>query len=708
MRRSGFDGRLFADGFRQLSVSGLLCGLVMALQVVLIPIGNVLISRESSPAGQTVVNLWNLNPMALSMYCVIAPLMTLYLFRFLSHRDACDYYHAIPQTRECLYFSFAAAVLSWAFLLQWGSTLLGILVHMILGRYFQIQIGEILLQSLIVSACVIFVVGAVLLAVTLTGNALTNLIVSLLIIFFPRLMMLAVRLCVGDSLSIIVNSNYLQFLGNGWNAVTGSIFGVLDGMYSGVFMNIKAGIYTAALGILYLGIGCVMFKRRRSEAAGEASIHPVLQLIFRLIPAAVFCLIPNIQIYENTIHRRSLAGSDIYWLFVLYLIAVVIYFAYELVSTRKVRNLPKAVPGLLILAVFNLAVVFGMLGMRRELLSYRPEASEIESVRILGTNVYVYTDEESGVIPGYFSSRLGDVELTNDSVKELTATRLAESIAYDEKGSEEMGEEYYQMQEVAIKVNGRTTFRTIRLLMTDVRRLGEALYETGEVTRIYMSMPDAADPNVNVNVTNNMGNLEFDSRKEISEEVYSALCEDVEEMGFDNWYALCNDNRNVGVFTVYVRVLNQSRTSGIAVPVNNSTPKAFQICAARLQEQQGASGEEMQEKISVLRKNGEQQSGVTYSNASVYMVTPDGEYIGTDLEDENALAVLEDLLKKQGDIPVDVSKGFLILNLDMEYYADGTDTDEVRDRPDYESYYGAVILAMPEDMDPYLKPLGLE
>ncbi len=712
MTKTWFDQKLFRDGFRQLTLAGLICALILALQAVLIPVGQVLQYRSEGAAwmGREVVGFWAANPLVVTTFCLITPLMALWLFRFLSRRDACDFYHAIPQSRTCLYISFLAAVLAWALILQWGSSLLAILAHMVFPKYFEVQVREILVANVQVTACNLFVLGAVLLAVTLTGNALTNLVVSLLIIFFPRLLMFVIRACVGDSLSII-GSEYLSFLGNNWNVVTGTIFFLLDDGYS-LMKNLTAGAYTAAFGILYLVIGGIMFNRRRSEAAGEAAIHPALQLIFRLIPACVFCLIPSVQIFYMLVEHRDVAAIDLYNIVVLYLIGIFIYFLYELISTRKVRNLPKAVPGLLFLLAFNLLIIFGMFSMRRSLLQYSPEADEIDSVRIIGSNVYVRSmrDEDSGVIPGYFSSRRGQIELTDPKVKELVAQRLKESIEFDEHPEQRKDSDYdYQSQEVAITVNGKTTYRVLHLLMTDVTLLADTLYQDDSVADIYMNLPAADDPAVSLTLENNMPSAE-ETRQKNASEVWEALREDVQDMGLAAWYTYCSDPSRSGAFTLYMRYKGTDKTTGLAVVISQETPKALNAALKYAWQESADARAEMEQQLDQLAEDLEQnQDGISYNFTSMEWINTGAEnsakgdlYASIENVTPEQVRALSDLLKQQDTFTGDNGNGYLAVMINVEYSNGALEENYTQDRDLYDSYYGSMLLIAPEDMQPYI------
>lgn len=88
---------------------------------------------------------------------------------------------------------------------------------------------------------------------------------------------------------------------------------------------------------------------------------------------------------ENIINRRAPDADDVFLYLVLYLAAVLVYLIYELITTRKWRNLVRSLPALGILALCNLGLIGGMVGAYNSVLSFHPSPDAIEYVRLLGS-----------------------------------------------------------------------------------------------------------------------------------------------------------------------------------------------------------------------------------------------------------------------------------------------------------------------------------
>ena len=709
-----FDIHLFRDAMKQLRVGGMVSALVLLLQAVLLPIGRIV--SQGRTDDRMVVTFIDIFPSGLLLFCAIAPLMALFLFRFLSQRNACDFYHSIPQTRTCLYVSFIAAVLCWAFLLQAAGSLVGTILHLIFPRHFEVIIPGVLTGNLRLAVCTFLVVGAVMLAVTLTGNILTNLAVSLLIIFFPRLVMLTVRNCVGDSLTI-VSGTYLPFLGSGWNLVTDTVFAVFEG---GGRENILGGngmisaAYTAGLGLFYMVLGGYMFSRRKSEAAGEASVNPYLQAFFRLLPAAVVCLIPNMQLFSLFAGSAELNSAAVYMLFVLYLAGVFIYFMYELASTRKVKNLVRAVPGLAFLFGFNLLMVFGMLGLRHNLLAFTPDAAQIDSVQIVRRNSYMWaSDGNYYTIPGYLSSQEEKIELTDINVKQLVAARLKETVEYDMIPAGDREDRDYCVREFVIHSGGKAHHRVIQLLNADVQLLAKALQDNPEVQSIYMNLPEADEVSLSMESWSYTGTDFFgDSGQEYLEKIYNALKEDIADMGFEKWYAYCQEGRGED-FTLFMKVRGENGTTGSSFPIGEDTPKARQACVENIWTLQQADRERMLMELKALsacQELADEETVITFNDIWLYVYPTGAEREAVpyymDVTRRSQTEALIGLLEKFKDTKPKPGEGFMTLNINVEYSVDGpgeNDSGEAfllaNGTDAFRSVYGVLLLPAVEEED---------
>ncbi len=698
MKKRFFDLRLYREGLRQLKLTGLIYAFVMVLLAVLPTLATVIGDTDASMEYDT--SIFVMFPYVILVYCVFAPIMALTLFHFLDERNASDFYHSIPQTRVCLFASLAAAVLTFSLSMQWGATLLSMALHAGFPDVFCVSCGYVLKESLQVSAAVVCVVGAVLLGMSLTGTLFTNLVVSLIIIFVPRGVMFALQQVVGDSLTVVAYGHYLSFFGNDWNVVTGGIFGMLYGDEAEVFGSLAAGAYTVILGIVYLVLACLVFARRKSEAAGNAALGRKMQVVIRLIPATVFCLIPDAFIFQYVTDSYSMDRQDAFTLFELYLVGVIIYFIYELVSTRKWKNVVKAAPGLLILAAVNFGLVFGMMGMEMGVLSFSPSAEEIAYVCLPGGSESSYSSKDD-----YLGYEVGKIKISDDSIKELVAGRLAEGVAYDSSSEVRISTAdssgYYR--EVLISTGKKSRMRQILLSTEDLRTIAQTLENNAEVESLYMDLPDIDSPEVKVSCNELVDD-------EDAAAVYAALKQDIQNMGFEEWYVYCSNTVydyywSYDSVAVYVTEDGATRSTGFLL--SDKTPLATREYLNRIWDTQSQSNAvNMRDALKTYVGWLDSGSDVWYAadGCDIYLplVGDNDNWIPVDLEDEDEARTLLDLFEERAEVPVASGNNYIFVSIYLEYSVDDeafVPEDPIYGLPDYTSVTLSCYLSVPDDFD---------
>ena len=87
-----------------------------------------------------------------------------------------------------------------------------------------------------------------------------------------------------------------------------------------------------------------MFHRRRSEAAGQSAPSRLLQHIYRIVVTMVICIFIVCAMFSEM--TAGILRDEWFVFLVFYLVAALVYFAYELITTKKWKNLLTALPGL--------------------------------------------------------------------------------------------------------------------------------------------------------------------------------------------------------------------------------------------------------------------------------------------------------------------------------------------------------------------------
>lgn len=434
MKKSWFNFRLYLDGLRQLKIIGIMFAVIMACAAFLIPLGNnisnanYVVYLNGNPTAITgrvlSYDILSLNPLLVMTFLVVTPLMTLYLFNFINRRNACDFYHSIPDTRESIYISYGAAVLTWNICLLLGSTIISIVSAGIL-KYVEFKAANLFITLVNSIAACLFIYGVFMIAMSVTGTVFTNLSVAAMILIVPRLVVTVVIAIVSSSIAVIPFQFGDSIFDDRLNIVTNFFTGFfIRGSYQGIYQW-NSLLYTFIVGLLYCAVGCILFKQRKSEAATCAAINSKLQCILRLIPAMMVCMIPIALIFDKIISYSSISDEEVFGIIVLYIIAVIGYFVYELITTRKLRNLIKAIPGLLWLVLYNVVFLAALLFSYNVLLNDVPKVQDVDSISLeLDSNRYYgyYSNQD------YYVDKLGDIALTSPEIKELIISELERNV----------------------------------------------------------------------------------------------------------------------------------------------------------------------------------------------------------------------------------------------------------------------------------------
>ena len=151
MKKTWFCPHLYADGLKQLRLMGVLFTVATTLVAIISPIMTYLdfLSYYNPENTYTPdeVTCYSMNPLLVLLFCAFAPLMTLYLFSFLNKRETSDFYHAIPATRQCLFFSFLAAIATWSFLILGISTVASVVAYAAFPQLYLINYSSVALMA---------------------------------------------------------------------------------------------------------------------------------------------------------------------------------------------------------------------------------------------------------------------------------------------------------------------------------------------------------------------------------------------------------------------------------------------------------------------------------------------------------------------------------------------------------------------------------
>ncbi len=524
MKNKVFSPRLYLDGIRQLRIIGILATVAITLIGVSTPIMRYLSTLDYAMDDYTpyAINYLEMNPLIVLLFCAIAPLMTLYLFSFLNKREGSDFYHAIPETRRCLFVSFFASVVTWLLFIVVSTAAIITFFYAILPQLYTVNYTSVLLVSFNTFTGSLLVAASVAIAMCLTGTVFSNVLVSLLLIFLPRMLIQLAIMAINDALPIVNGLPFAAMLSYEYNVPVGLIFGFLFGDYEASLTTLSSGVYTGIVAVIYTVLALVLFVKRRSETAGQSAPTKRLQAIYRLMIGAVLASIAMWGLFDvivrGDIPDAEMLGSIV----ILLLISLIAMLAFEVITTRRFKGSLKCMATSAVSLLLFCGVFFGsMYGMYHVTLSYSPTANDIQSFRILN-------DNDGYGTPDYFESKVAAI----DFVDKQTHAIVAEQLQYSKDLFQSSPTRFYQsklpMVSVAIKSGGTTHLRNI-LIPTDKL---SAIYATVENTATFRAIYTELPESVSNVFASGRSHIESES------ELYRILRDEVAQIGFEKWYAL--------------------------------------------------------------------------------------------------------------------------------------------------------------------------
>ncbi len=375
-----FSFKLYRQGLKKTKVAGVAILIAVTVLSALPSFLSLILSLRyalDSFDASTPKVIWSMAGNAGS-YCyglllllILAPLLTQNAFRFLNKRNESDFYHAIPFTRPCVFFSFIAAILTWL-ALTLVSTLTLVTVLRLCTPLTSVNIAApILLLGLYLLALAMLVAFTAL-AMSITGTGVSN--------FFTFWILLStVRICfalflVGvDQLTPIwlPDTTFARCMEFTFNLPVALFIAPFTGSAS--LTDPALLLYTFVVTALLLVAGCWLYTRRKSEMAGQSAPARFWQHVLR----AAACL-PLLCGIVTLLITGSHLFDTIVIIFIVLLLLV--YYLYEIITTKRLKNCISATPVLAVLLA--LGVLFGVSVKLTSgyILLYTPEAEDIRSV----------------------------------------------------------------------------------------------------------------------------------------------------------------------------------------------------------------------------------------------------------------------------------------------------------------------------------------
>jgi len=532
-----FNTKLFFDELKQLRLIALICGFLTLLISLLIPLLSAL-----SNVGSEYIYYYIPSPIEsipiLFPYVFIAGIFFTYsAFSFLNKRNESDFYHSLPNTRICTYLSIGAAVMTWIIATVVVTTLLTWGVNLIFGLPFNNFFIPYLFFAFIAMAFLI--AGTAMFAVSVTGTRFSNIVLTIVLLCLPRFLIGTFTSMVSTVAPIIESENMGWFANSSINlpySLLSSVFNIFtyDDNPGAALLSSGSIIYTFILGIIYIGLGCVCFKIRRSETAGMSAQNKILQTIYRCAVALPFLLILADMFIRDGLTDIFGDHYSLNTIIILVLISLISYFLFEVITTKKLKSMLKAAPFYVIPVVFCALLAGSASIYGNAVLNTVLEADEINYVTIDSGSSQDYGMEGSS----FREIMIRDIKYDDPDLNEIIVSGLAKSVEYIKT------DKFYEAEVTGRNFgitlnNGKHFSRVIYLNNKDYKKVRELKMKNPEYrtnSRIFPEDDEITYMDISMNPTQTKNLWQSFKREaaDLSDEDFeSVLSSSIREAGMD-------------------------------------------------------------------------------------------------------------------------------------------------------------------------------
>ncbi len=445
--RKWFSVGIFKEGLRQLRLSGFS---VIAVFTVLNLLPPISIWSTNVSDWEPRMLQWGLYGIFPAIFCVAAPiLLCSILFRFVMRRSDSDFYGALPFTRQSIFCSFTAAILAYVVSGVLLSVLLNIFLFWMMGCYI-ISFGEVVLVMLTVLTAAMLVAGALLVGIMLCGRLFNAFFTGGLLLCLPRAVatffLFTCSRTMNWQLNVdevllprVLQQNTLIKLLTSWGIDKADVF------------PWQSILYSFVLALVYIVLAGVLFYFRKSEIAGESVPFPWLQVVCRLgisLPLMLFLTVLLI-----------LGEAENVALIIIGILCLLVYYVYELLTTKSWRRLIPATGWLL--ASLGACLVFTgtVVGYNRYHIAQQPTQEEISYISIANINNH----NSYGVrIRDYMKEPLYNIRFEAASARQIVSNALKEQM----QGINPLETSYIHGAVVRVKIvknDGGVLYRKLKL-----------------------------------------------------------------------------------------------------------------------------------------------------------------------------------------------------------------------------------------------------
>jgi hypothetical protein len=468
-----FSYKLYLQGLRKIRTAGVAMAIVIFVLTAWIPI-NCITSGGNHGRYVTSVDAGMFAPFGF-LLMFFAPLLVYNMFSFLNERKGSDFFHSLPQKRICTYLSFMSAIMTWIASVLLVSSLVNTVLWALADGYV-LKLKAVLLTLLGFMILAMVMAGFMMLSMTVTGTAISNCLVFLLFFLFIRACGLFFLYGFSEITDMFhVNNSLLRVFDWDFFLPLGLLIQVFDGD-ADVFGNIWFFIYWLTVAIVLFAVAAWTYCRRRSESATKSAPNRFMQNLYRIgvtfpfLMISVYLMIVDIDFYLS-----------LFCVFVAFLVWVI----FELMTTKKVKNVVRTLPLFLIPVVLAGSYAASLYLVRGIFFAAVPERDNIK---------YVQLDCNSGMVGSLDRAILVTTKITDSDVIDKVYEAIEQTVESADLSRYERQAKGYIFNEtltLTLKSGRKVTYNlysshnlfTILESSDDVQSQSVFMYE-GEVDRV--------------------------------------------------------------------------------------------------------------------------------------------------------------------------------------------------------------------------------
>lgn len=414
-RNKIFSFPLMLEGIKQTKVVGICFAIISLLISCGYPILR-LISYSSMDYDTLKVQpsfTINLASFSLPIFVIqyIMPVTMIFvLFSFMNKRKASDFYHSIPMSRTCIYLTYTAVALIWSLVIILANTFISYIIYACTPKL--IISAEFILPTIIASFVLsMLTVSIALVAKGLSGTMFTNIIITIIVAFLPRVIILLYTIAVNSAVKI-ADVSFMSFADIRNNILFAYV--TTNNEVAELF-TAETLWYSVVLAVIYFAVGFVLHKFRNSETAGKNSSYKGVQIVVRTLLGAVPLLMISMFFAIG-----SKPVNEVWFIGIV--ISLLVYFLYELITTKNAKKLLTAIPFYAIPVILNVVFVFICLGARDSILNDIPQVSDISSVSVSSYDDFNYYGDN------YYQYKVQDVKIKDKELINILQSALTDNV----------------------------------------------------------------------------------------------------------------------------------------------------------------------------------------------------------------------------------------------------------------------------------------